>query len=297
MKFRTILKLAIFWSLIYMLSCATGPKVKEIAALHYGDDETEVIEILGDGLETLYFKLDNTNYSYRYYTTALTDHKYALLFAEGRLYAVSEDKPPFDECISQIEWEICFRSVISQMQSMHVTTDGGDFSDALAEEEKIQEGNTTTAVILVPALVVLWPVVIIVGACSMPSLDEMAANREVSRQESECLIAFNIIEERLDVLYPNSDLSHVISGINKVSNELDVNLTSEYIGHDYDITKGDRRIYGKHWACGVSYAGEKYLTIIYGSENNELTWVFKSVHAQEYPKLIEPDRELSDEEI
>jgi len=278
-----------------MLSCASGPKVKEIAALHYGDDETEVVEILGEGLESLFFKLDSTNYSYRYYTTALTEHQYALLFAEGRLYAVSEEKPSFDECISLIEWEICFRSVISQMQSEHVSADDGDFSEALTEEEKIQKDNTGAVIIGVPALVVLWPVVVIMAACASPDVGFIEASKR-SRQESDCLMAFVNIEERLDVHYPNSDLSHIISTINKVSNEIGVNLKREFAWHDYDITKGNRRIYGKHWACG-SYANRKDLTIIYGVANNELTWVFKSVHEQTYPKHIEPERELSDEEI
>ena len=128
MKIRPLIKFSVFWFLIYLLSCASGPKVKEIAELHYGDDETEVVEILGEGSESLLFKLDGTNYSYRYYTTTITDQVYALLFADGRLFAVSEEKPPFDECISKFEWEVCFRSAISQMRTNNLSADEGDLS-------------------------------------------------------------------------------------------------------------------------------------------------------------------------
>ena len=290
MKFRSISKFAIFWFLVYILGCAGGPKVKEIAALHYGDDEAEIIEILGEGFESLFFKLGNTNYSYRYYTTSLTEHQYALLFAEGKLYAVSEDKPLFYQCTSQIDWEICFRLVISQMQSEHVTEANDDFSEALAEEENreeaITEANTTAVVkgvISVPVLVVLLPF-------NPDALFEAAGNATLSiigsgpsMVKSECTIAFENIEESLDVHYPNSNLSHVINTIKIISKELDI--TSTYAGHDYDISKGNRRIYGKHWTCG-NYRYRKDLTTIYGAEDNELTWVFKSAYVQEYTRSI-----------
>ena len=54
-KLHTLIKLIIFWFLIFVLSCASGPRVKEIAKLHYGDDEDHVVETLGEGSEIFFF--------------------------------------------------------------------------------------------------------------------------------------------------------------------------------------------------------------------------------------------------
>jgi hypothetical protein len=281
MKLRPAIKFAIFWFLIYLLSCASGPKVKEIAALHYGDDEVEVVEKLGEGSETLIFKLDGTDYSYRYYRTTLTDHMYTLLFADGGLHVAYEGKQPIDDCISLIEWDDCFRSAISEMQSKQLSADHGDFSNALSEEEKIQKGRTGAAVIGTPLLVVAWPIVLGLGAmCAVQGELEDSTNisDDIShaRQKSECTKALQKIEERIGQLYPDSSMSNVIDIIDKTSLDALSDFDGEFTEHIYDISEGNRHIYGKHWACG-DYSIRQNLIIMYGGEENDLVWMSKNI--------------------
>jgi hypothetical protein len=289
MKLRSIFKFAIFWFLIYLLSCASGPKVKEIATLHYGDDDAEVVEILGEGSESLFFKLNGINYSYRYYTTALTDHEYALLFADGSLYAVSEDKPPFGVCINHFEWEECFRSAISEMQSKRLSTESGDYSNAITEEGEIQKARTGAVVIGTPALIVLWPIVVLAGSCYMADFHQ-TGDMERSRQKGECLKELEKIEAQLDVLYPTSDLNHVIDVINEASFDLDGDLIGKSHERIYDISEANRRIYGKHWACG-DYSVRANLFVMYGGVDDDLVWASKNM--QPLSKAVATDASSS----
>lgn len=277
MKPLSLTKSVVFWLLILSLSCATGPKVKEIAALHYGDDEAGVVEILGEGSQTLLFKLDGINYSYRYYTTTITNQEYALLFADGRLHAVSKTKPPFAACINRIKWEECFRLATSKMQSERLVTEEGGFSDALSKEQQIQKNRTGAAVVGAPVLIVAWPIFVGVGA--MCATQEALTGNwspkkdiELSRQKSECSQAFKDIENRLDGLYPASSMNQAINVINTVSTE----YAQKAITQHYDLSEGRRRIYGSHWACG-DYSVRTNLFILFGGEDNVIVWMSKNI--------------------
>ena len=283
----SLTKFVVFCFLILILSCASEPKVKEIAALHYGDGEAGVVEILGEGSQSLLFKLDDINYSYRYYTTTITKQEYALLFANGRLYAVSQSKPPFAACINRIRWEECFRLAISKMQSERLVTEEGGFSDALSKEQQIQKNRTGATVVGAPVLIVAWPIVVGLGA--MCATQEAITGNwspkkdiERSKQKGECSQAFKDIENRLDRLYPTSGMNHATNVLNEVSTAYAQKvMTKKY----YDLSEDRRHIYGRNWACG-DYSVRTNLVILFGGENNVIIWMSKNIEPEVAPEII-----------
>jgi hypothetical protein len=286
MKPRSLTKSVVFWLLILILSCATGPKVKEIAALHYGDGEAGVVQILGEGSQTLLFRLDGINYSYRYYTTTITNQEYALLFADGRLHAVSQTKPPFAACINRIQWDECFRLAISKMQSERLVTEEGGFSDALSKEHQIQKNRTGAAVIGAPVLIVALPIVVGVGAMCVAQgviSGELSPSKDMeqSRQKAECSQVFKDIESRLDGLYPTSGMNQAIKVINTVSTEYAQKITTQH----YDLSEGRRRIYGSHLACG-DYSVRTNLFTLFGGEDDVIVWKSKNIEPDLTPEFI-----------
>jgi hypothetical protein len=281
MKIRPFIKLIIFWFLIFVLSCASGPRVKEIAALHYGDDEANVVQTIGEGSELLFFELDDTQYHYRFYTTTLTEHKYALLFADGRLFAVSEERPPFHECVYQTEWEQCFTAAISTMQVMQMEMDENEFSTAVTEQEDIEKARTTAVVVGTPVLIVTWPIILGMGAACAATeatfgeyhpIDDM----DRSIKESECRKALDATEDRIDLLYPAAGLTHTIDVLNDTSLS---GSEGRYIKADesiFNLSDRQRRIYGKLWSCG--YNQSLNLTVHYGFKNDRMVWVSKNLY-------------------
>jgi hypothetical protein len=74
-----------------------------------------IIKTLGEGSEHLSFSYSGINYHYRFYSTTMTEHQYALLFSNGSLLAVSEKKPNVAVCTYQTAWDVCFSSAIRQL--------------------------------------------------------------------------------------------------------------------------------------------------------------------------------------
>ena len=295
MKFRTFIKLIIFWFLIFVLSCASGPgpRVKEIAELHYGDDESNVVETIGEGSEILFFELNAINYHYRFYTTVLSKHKYALLFADGRLFAVSEERPPFHKCIYLTEWEKCFTDAISAMQVMQLEMTEDEFSGAVTEQEKIERGRTTAVAVGTPVLVVAWPIVLGVGAmCAAQGALEDYYNpiddMERSRNNSECRKTLDEIEDRIDLLYPNASLNYVINVLNEKSLKGSEDEHIKAVESILDLSGGNHRIYGKSWRCG--YGEGLHLDLYFGFDNDHMIWVSKNLYT---PIVSIPDKEVT----
>ena len=119
MGIHSFIKLIIFSVLISVLSCTTAPKVTDVAELHYGDNEADIVEKFGRGSSVLYYEIKGVTYHYRSYTTKHTEDDYALLFADGVLLSVSEKIPLFENCITlneTINWEECLLNVMSDMR-------------------------------------------------------------------------------------------------------------------------------------------------------------------------------------
>ena len=138
------IKLFLVIALGLMLSCVTPPGVRttDVAELHYGDSEEGVIEKLGQGSEIIYFVLDGKQYSYRLYTTIYIKDVYALLFMNGELIAVHNEKVDFSQCLT-IEaspvWEQCLTDLLSEMSFGEVRLDIYDFSEGIQAEDSEQK--------------------------------------------------------------------------------------------------------------------------------------------------------------
>lgn len=147
-----------------MLSCVTAPGIRttDVAELHYGDREETVVEKLGEGNEILYFNLDEKQYRYRLYTTKYIQNVYALLFLNGSLIAVNDEKYDLSECVAIVDgpaWNQCLSNMISEMRFNDVDLDSYDFSSSIKAEQEEQSqrnksrvGATAIAVPLTVAL-------------------------------------------------------------------------------------------------------------------------------------------------
>ena len=125
------------------LSCITAPGIRtsDVAELHYGDREDSVVEKLGEGSEILYFVLDRKQYRYRLYTTQYTKDVYALLFINGELVAVHDEKQDFSECLNidaSIFWEQCVSNKLSEMRYHEISLGSHDFSHGVQTEQREQ---------------------------------------------------------------------------------------------------------------------------------------------------------------
>jgi hypothetical protein len=275
-KLHTFIKLIIFWFLIFVLSCASGPRVKEIAKLHYGDDEDHVVETLGEGSEIFFFELDGVNYRYRFYTTVSPRLKYALLFADGRLFAVSEERPPFHECIYLIEWEECFSDAISAMKVMQLEMTEDEFSSAVTRQEETEKSGAIAVAVATPAMIIAWPIGVACGvAIGMSEVmsDGYSREREYAKNVSECKKTLDEVEDHVDLLYPAASLNHVINVLNEEDLEGFEDKYFMAAESVLDLSGGNHRIYGKSWACDIEQS--TYLDVYFGFENGRMIWFSK----------------------
>ena len=155
------------------LSCVTAPGIRttDVAELHYGDREEKVVEKLGQGSEFLYFVLDTKQYHYRLYTTIYIKDIYALLFLNGELIAVHDEKQDFSECINidaYSTWEQCLSDTLSEMSFHEISLGRHDFSRGIqaeqeeqSERDRIRAGTAAIAVPLTVALPGIIPVLCI----------------------------------------------------------------------------------------------------------------------------------------
>ena len=228
----------IFSALISALSCATAPKVTDIAELHYGDNEADIVERFGRGSSVLFFDISGLVYHLRSYTTTLTEDDYALLFTNGRLVSVSEEIPSYKDCMllnEIINWEECLHDLISEMRGDAFDMNTHDFSEDFDRQKKQEDKLAGTAVLVtvvaVPSAVIFWPVGV---ACV--GMDAAYNNGVVDCRE----IMKKITKQSYDVMSNNVDDSAI---------ELIDDYQSLYIVSRVDKSMGDRRILKQTWGC------------------------------------------------
>jgi hypothetical protein len=238
MRIQSLIKLLIFAALISALSCATTPKVTDIAELHYGDNEADIVERFGRGSSVLFFDISGLVYHLRSYSTALTEDDYALLFANGRLVSVSEEIPLYEDCMllnEIIDWEECLSDLILKMRGDAFDMDTHDFSEGFdrqkQQEDKLAGAAVLVTVVAVPSVVMLWPVGV---ACA--GMEAAYNNGVIDCRE----IMHKITTRSYDVMTNNVDDSAI---------ELIDDYQSLYIVSRVDKRIGDRRILKQRWGC------------------------------------------------
>jgi hypothetical protein len=278
-------KSVIFVFLVAVISCVQGPQVKKMAELHYGDDETDVVETLGEGAEIVFITVNTSEFHYRFYKPMSTSHQYALLFRDGKLVGFSENKASFEACGDiTADWEECFVSAISDTQIGAEAMEAHPFTNALNEEKQEESrlgGALVMAGVAATAYVVVAPVLFAADVLvSTAIVAEESAGRSVQCKTKE----FRNLERRLVTLFPDSGLQQVIKTISDASPSL-----SEYgikTIQEYDFSEGKRRVYGRWWACG-----RMSLVVLYGADNDHLVWMSKTLDPpsaqQQYAILLD----------
>ena len=115
--------------------------------------------------------MDAKQYHYRLYTTIYIKDIYALLFLNGELIAVHDEKQDFSECINidaHSTWEQCLSDTLSEMSFHEISLGRHDFSRGIqaeqeeqAERDRIRVGTAAIAVPLTVALPGIIPVLCI----------------------------------------------------------------------------------------------------------------------------------------
>jgi hypothetical protein len=257
------------------LSCVTAPGIRtsDVAELHYGDREEAVVEKLGDGAEVLYFELDREQYRYRLYTTQYTKDVYALLFMNGKLVAVHDEKQDFSECLNfeaGISWEHCLSDRLAEMRFHDISLGSHDFSHGIktqqeeqAERDKMRAGAIAVAVPLTVVLPGIVPVLCIAscGQCDMgvkdgdypiPCIDSLAST----------------LSQSVDILQGSLDHESIAQQLGQIQHEKNI-----YNAGSGENIKDDQAILYYSWSC-VSYGDYYYLSIRVGLSDGKLKWAW-----------------------
>jgi len=250
------IKLFIFSLVISALGCVTAPKVTDIAELHHGDKEDDVVERIGRGHTVVSYHIDDIDYHYRSYKTRHTNDDYALLFANRRLVAVLQSPVSLDNCITleqQADWGGCLQDHTTQMLDDAINIGFHDFSEAIAQQKQEQAeitGNTAAAaVIVVPSMVVAWPFAAMCGGV-------MATGALIDTSDSsyeDCLGILPDITEKTDLLITRYIGESVLIKIEAIH--------PEYVINKLDNHRNDRRIFSRRWGCGRMGASDDALDV------------------------------------
>lgn len=258
------------------LSCVTAPGIRtsDVAELHYGDREEAVVEKLGDGAEVLYFGLDRKQYRYRLYATQYTKDVYALLFMDGELVAVHDEKQDFSECLNfeaGISWEHCLSDILAKMRFHDISLGSHDFSHGIkaeqkeqAERDKMRAGAIAVAV---PLSVVLPG---IVPVFCMASCGQCDAGAKTGDQPIPCIDSLaNTLSQAVDILQGSADHESIAQQLAQIQHENNIYSvgSSEHI-------KDDQAILYYSWVCASYAAHNYYLGIRVGLSDGKLKWAW-----------------------
>ena len=282
------LKLFLALAMALMLSCVTAPGIRttDVAELHYGDPEDHVIEKLGQGNEIIYFVLDGNKYRYRLYTTKYKNYVYALLFMNGELTAVHNEKLDFSKCLnikSSPVWDQCLTDLLSEMRFNALTLDTHDFSEGIqAEKEEQGERNTAragTAAIAVPLTLVLPGIVptVCVFSCGSACQDPGARPGDY---QNPCIDKYtSTLNQTLEIL----DRNHTPESIKMKFSQITSN--KHVIRKDVVKERNNKSsIHYYSWKCTLDTRfTAPYLGVLVGLTNDYVKWAwFRYENLPEY---------------
>jgi hypothetical protein len=271
---RSTIKLFIVIVLSLLLSCVTAPGIRtsDVAKLHYGDREDAVVEMLGDGRDVIYFKLEGKKYRYRLYTTQYTKDVYALLFMEGSLVAVHNNDIGLAEClvIDVIpRWEGCLSERIDAVRPHKVSFDSHNFSEAIDTERKEQSERNKyrggAFAVAVPLTVVLPGIVPMYCflSCGEGCKDPGARPGDY---EDRCVSKLaDTQHETISIIHGDIDYVNIDHALGQLHNHKDI----IYDGETNRKTTGRHKIIDYYWDCTGSVA---IFNVSVGLENEQLEW-------------------------
>jgi TPR repeat protein len=292
------IKLYLVIAMALMLSCATAPGIRttDVAELHYGDREEDVVEKLGQGNELIYFILGGKQYSYRLYTTIYIHDVYALLFMKGELIAVHNKQVNFSKCLSikrSPAWEQCLRELLSEMSFSEIRLDRYDFSEDIQAESSEQTerdvSRATTAAIAI-TLSIPYPGFIptaCIFTCGGCFVDPGAQSGDY---QNPCIDEFtSIFTQAEDIVTDNQMLESIKSRFSQITSHKHVvskdvveerNDNSSILYYSWRCTQDTRDLFD-------------YMSVLIGSTNGKVQWVwFRYEHLPEYESHEYQSRQL-----
>lgn len=270
---RIPFKLILVIALCLMLSCVTAPGIRtsDVAKLHYGDNEENVVDTLGEGDEVIYFSLEGKHYRYRLYKTIYIDDVYALLFMDGELIAAHNERQDFSECLEINAgpiWEQCLSNILSEMRIQDIGIEDYDFSDGVeaeqeeqSERDKLRGGAIAIAVPLTVVLPGIVPLVCFMacGECDVgarPGDYQDPCFGKLSKTLNQAVNIFSggIYKESVDNLLVNMQHDNNVYGRTKTENSFQNHSTINY-----------------SWSCRDSAI---YLNMKLGLTNGIVKWTW-----------------------
>lgn len=273
------IKLLLVIALALMLSCVTAPGVRttDVAELHYGDREEDVIEKLGQGNELIYFVLDGKRYSYRLYTTIYIHDVYALLFMKGELIAVHNKHLNFSTCLNIKKspmWKQCLTELLSEMSFSEIGLDTYDFSEGIQAENSEQTerdvSRATTAAIAV-TLSIPYPgfiPTVCIFSCGGCFVDPGAQSADYP---NPCIDEFtSTIDQAVDIIYNSHTLESIKSKFSQITSQKHVSR-KEVVEERNDNSS----ILYYSWNCALDTKETfDYLSVLIGSTNGNVQWAW-----------------------
>jgi hypothetical protein len=253
MEMRSLIKLLTFWILIASLSCVHVPTTTELVAVHYGDSQDLITKKAGPGFSIIYFSHNGIDYHYRTYLIYWTGRKYALLFANGKLVAFTENVNLFDECLvldEKVGWASCLARATQNAEAQGTSLlSVHDFSNELETEQHEKNYSTAISSVMIPVAVVLWPISVMYVGCSAPELKE----------ELVCIKSMPEVYETATSFDSTDSYESIVTALTHLHTELASALSEKSIN--------ERHIIGRKWSCR-----DYRVNVLFAFSNERLVW-------------------------
>lgn len=268
------------------VSCATAPGVRtdDVAKLHYGDREEDVIGTLGQGSELVYFIVNDRRYHYRLYTAVYTKSLYALLFLEGELVAVDNQQQKFSNCLdidNHLSWNRCVADTLAAMREHARNLGSDDFADAVeaedVEQEKRDSKRGAVAAIAIP-LTIAFPYTVL-GLCVLEAYGGGVTcfsdpGAEPGDYQDMCIRDLNgVLAKATDILQKNSTYNSIVTALDQMQLQKGVIKMGKA---EQDIA--DDMVLYYSWGCRDPYhylgMSDVYLTLRTGLSRGVLKWAW-----------------------
>jgi hypothetical protein len=196
--------------LVTLSGCSTTqPRIRQVEELRYGDEESSIVDSIGEGLETLFFKIGDTHYGYRFYEFPAARSSYSFLFRNQQLVYVEDERLPFHQCILQAYWNDCFTGVVSKLRTHDASKQVG-FSEAISQEKRTETIAITGIAIVVPASIVIWPITLgWSGAAAATDAWNPADDWKMRKSDEACRDTLHEFENQVRPLFPDATVGEI----------------------------------------------------------------------------------------
>ncbi|MGB5744527.1 MAG: hypothetical protein WBM65_19115, partial [Sedimenticolaceae bacterium] len=254
------------------------PRLRHVEEVRYGDEEQEIVSSIGQGVGKLFFKIEGTDFHYRFYRFPAAGSNYSFLFKNKKLVYVQKKHIPLYECIFQPHSNDCLADIVNKFD-LHDESKEVGFSEAIAKEKRTESVAITGAAIAIPAAVIIWPITVgFSGAAAATDAWNPMDDMKTAKKNKACRQKLNEFENRIRPLFPDSTLKEIentFSGLRLDTSE-NAYTTKNEIVEDKTFDEDGFRVYGKSWFCGSTE--DTKLKVFFGIQNNHISWMSINSH-------------------